>query len=317
MSTTSRARRSARRTAVGAAILSLALVASACDQAEVTDANATHGLLILAGDVRESNLTVRDTADPDGRDVVLPGPTAWIAVGRANVLAANLVDGTLHVSGTLRGSSDLEWRPVSGTTVTGDPPDGPLYFATWDPDGGAFAVLAARFSDGDGLRAVVVDPGLDQAAEFPLDAVPVVGPPAWIDGDRLVVVTGEDRRRVATILDVTTGETSIGPAGVRLLAVSADTTTVAVWSGDGPIAVHDTEAWLAEDGPTTSIAAPNGVVGPAAIALDRNGGRLAIVWADRDGLPASVTIHVSARGWARAATIPLRGVRAAMVAWLR
>ena len=41
---------------------------------------------------------------------------------------------------------------------TGDAPKGPFYFATWDPDGGRFAMLAGDLASGEDIRVVLIDP---------------------------------------------------------------------------------------------------------------------------------------------------------------
>ena len=307
-----------RLVATYAVLLALSGVGAACARPDPTGRDAAAGLLVLAGDVGAATLTVHDGETLNGRDVPLPGrATSWIATGRGNALAANLIDGSVHVSDPLRGDGEIGWRRVRATTVSGRPPDGPLHFASWDSDGGAFAVVTANWSDGDGLQVVIVDPSLEQGAVFPLDAIPVAAPPAWLDADRVAVVTGPPRRPEVTILDVTNGGTKRGPTGVTLVAVSVDGSTSAIVPRDGTIEIFATDSWL-DGGPSEArIRTPSGATRPSALALDVRGTRLAVVWTDATGEPVGVSVYSRSTDWDRVASIRLGSVVGATVAWLR
>ena len=310
-----------RRPPGGAAVLvALALVAAAlagCAE-ERDDASLTRGLLILSGDVGDVSLTVREGPATRGRAIALPDPaTSWVSAGRTNVLLATLVDGRTFVSSSL-GADEPAWRLVESVTIDDVPPEPPLYYGAWDPPGGAYAQLGADFAAGTDLRVVVTDPALEGSTVAPLEgARPVPAPPAWIDDDRVVVVTATIDTNGTVIVDTTSGDATAGPPGPRLVATSADATRVAVWHGGrSPIEVLATDAWL--DGQTASIRIDPPEVGwaPAVLALDGPGDRLAVAWTD-EGAPAGVTVYAAVREWAAIASLDLADVEAASVAWLR
>ena len=139
----------------------------------------------------------------------------------------------------------MKWRTIKAVGPTGDAPKGPFYFATWDPGGGRFAMLAGDLAVGRDIRVVLIDPSVGSAFEIPLDRPVVAAPPAWIDDDRLVVVTGDAAAPLTTIVDTTTGELDDGPAGDRLLAASANGRRIATMAGQGaPVVVRDMAGWL-------------------------------------------------------------------------
>jgi hypothetical protein len=234
------------------------------------------------------------------------------------VLLATLLGGPTYVSNPV-GEDDLSWRLVEPVTLTDRPPEPPLFFGTWDPPGGAYAQLGTDFAADGGMRAVVVDPALEQAVEVALnERRPVAAPPAWIDDDRVVVVTATSDGTESVIVDSATQESEPGPAGVVLVATSADATMAAVWYGpDNPVEVLPTRAWLGDEPATIRIEPPDGATAPAVLALDGPGDRLAIVWTDDAGAPASITVNAAVRDWGRVATLDLGEARAASVAWLR
>ena len=122
------------------------------------------------------------------------------------------------------------------------------------------------------MRAVVVDPGLDQAVEVPMNqSRPVAAPPAWIDDDRLVLITATSEGTDAVIVDSASQGYEPGPSGVQLVATSADAGTAAVWRGPGrPVEIQSTTSWLAEEPAGVEIA-PDGAAMPMVLALDASG----------------------------------------------
>jgi hypothetical protein len=316
------ARRSARRRSrVGIAVASVliaALALGACEE-QRDDSALTEGLLLLSGEIGDVTLTLRDAGDPRGRELALPEPAAaWVSAGRTNVLLATLIDGRTFVSNSL-GEDDPTWRLVEAVTVDDQPPEPPLYFGSWDPPGGAYVQLGADFAAGDGLRVVVTDPALEGATVAALaETRPLPAPPAWIDDDRVAVVAATADSTETVIVDTPSGDTEPGPAGVRLVATSADAAVAAVWPGPGsPVGVLATEAWLAGQTASVRIDPPEAGWSPAVLALDRPGERLAVVWTDGDGNPTRVTVHAGTREWRTIAIIPLDDVGAASVAWIR
>jgi hypothetical protein len=305
--------------AIVAALAALVLVAGAsvgCEPQE-DDGTLANGLLILSGEIGGMKLRVLEEGDPGGRAIALPdSTTTWVAAGRTNVLVATLVDGRTFVSGPL-GDEDPDWRLVEAVTTADVPPEPPLYFGTWDPQGGAYAQLGTDFTSG-GVRVVVTDPALEGATEAALDETqPRPVPPAWIDDDRIVLVAGSADDAATVIVDTTSGDASAGPRGTAVVATSADALVTAAWAGAGqPVTVLATNDWL--DGTTGAIRIdpPESGWTPGALALDGPGRRLAILWVD-GAKAAGVTVHAAARDWGRAATIDVGDVQAASISWLR
>ena len=260
-----------------------------------------------------------DATATEGVPITLPkGGTTWISTGRADVLAATLTTGKLATSDPVRLGKTLAWRTVKAVVPTGGPLAGPDYFATWDPKGGRFATLAGDLVSGDGITVVVIDPSLGTALEIPIDRSVVAAPPTWIDGDRLVIVTGDATAPIATIVDTRTSELSDGPSGARLLATSANGRRVATMAGQGaPVLIHDTAGWLSGDGSSlASIAPPNGSATAIAFALDTTGQRLVIAWQADDGT-VSLAVHDGGSDWRRVGTPKIGSAKGAVVAWRR
>lgn len=302
------------------AVLALSGLLGACDPEPTREeAGVTDGLLVLAGDVGATALELRESGTAGGRSIPLPADaTTWVSAGRTNVLVATMIDGRTYVSDPL-GEDDPTWRLVEPVTVNDVPPELALYFATWDPPGGAYAQLGADFTAGTGMRVVVTDPALGGATEAPIDDRRAIAvPPAWVDDDRVVVVAGTDGGGEALVVDTTSGEITGGPAGVRLVTTSAEAETLAQWrGGDAPVEVLETRAWLDGGQASVRIDAPAAGLLPAVLALDRSGDRLAIVWTEPDGGSPRVTVSARSREWATAASFELGDARAASVAWLR
>lgn len=299
-------------------LVAVATVSAGCESQDEEDGALADGLLVLSGSIGEMRLRVLEDGEAGGRNLALPDPaTTWVAAGRTNVLVATTVDGRTFVSGPL-GDDDPEWRLVEPVTTADAPPEPPLYFGTWDPPGGAYAQLGTDFTEGGGVRVVVVDPALEGASEAALNqtrAQPV--PPAWVDDDRVAVVTGPPDAPETVIVDTPSGGTSPGPDGTLILATSADATTTAAWPGPGrPVSVLPTADWLDGESGAIRIDAPEAGWTPGALALDGPGRRLAILWVD-GGTAAGVTVHAGDRDWSRVATITVGDVQAASIAWLR
>jgi hypothetical protein len=231
---------------------------------------------------------------------------------------ATLADGKTSTSDPVHLGKPLAWRTVKAVGPTGNAPKGPDYFATWDPEGGRFAALAGDLVSGDGIRVVLVDPSVGTAFEIAIDRPVVPAPPAWIDGDRLVVVTGDANAPIATIVDTTTSVLSTGPSGARLIATSADGRRVATMDAQGaPVVIRDTAAWLSGDGSSiASVAPPDGSSTAIAFALDAIGQRLVIAWRAGDG-SVTLAVHDGGSDWRRVSRPAIETARGAVVAWRR
>lgn len=300
-------------------MLVCATLIEACSSGQPSAAAAPDGLLALVADPTGTTLVGWDASGHEGVPIALPkGDTVWVAGGLAHVLAVTLADGTTATSDPVRLGTRLGWRPVKAKTSSGDPAKGPDFFATWDPDGGRYATLAGDVQSGEGVRVALIDPSAGTVVEMPLDRPVVAAPPAWIDNDRLVIVTGDAGEPMATIVDAASGELSDGPTGARLLATSANGRRIATMAGQGaPVVIHETSAWLGDDGSSIASIEPAGDATTAiAFALDATGDRLVVAWAARNG-SISLAIHDARAGWRRVAQPKIGKARGAVVAWLR
>jgi hypothetical protein len=310
---------SARRGRGAVLVLACLALVGACSNGEPSAQAAPDGLLALVADKNGTTLVGWDDSGEDPISIALPkGDTTWVAAGLANVLAAALADGSTATSDPLHLGKRLKWRAVKPVGPTGDPERGPDSFATWDPQGGRYATLSGDLLTGDDIRLVLVDPSVSTAFEIPLEQSVVAAPPAWIDSDRLVVVTGDAGEPTATIVDAETGELSDGPPGARLIATSANGRRIATMAGQGaPVVVRDTVAWLADDGSSIASIAPAGEATTAiAFALDATGQRLVVAWADKKGA-VTLAIHDARADWRRIAQPEIGPARGAVVAWQR
>jgi hypothetical protein len=314
-----------RRSALLLATLVTVFVVAAGCAPDGGDDSVADGLTVMsAGADGVAGLTASVAGD-DGvtpEPVGLPAPTTtWISAGRGNVLAATLADGSVQVSDRwLAGrGADLEWRALEAADASGDPPAGPLWFATWDHEGGRLAALAGDLPGGGPMSVVLLDPSTDTAFTIALDRPLLAAPPAWLDGEHLVVVGGTSDAPTTWVVDASTSEASPGPSGVRSVATSSDGSTIAtIDAGATEISVRETAAWLAGDRSSIgTVAAPDGGAASRSFALDHTGGRLAIAWGTGDGRVV-VDVHERADGWRRNASRTLDdGARGAVVGWLR
>jgi hypothetical protein len=291
----------------------------ACSNGAPSAESAPDGLLALVANADGTTLVGWDDSGEEPIPITLPkGETTWVAAGLAGVLAAALADGTTATSDPVHLGKRLKWRAVKPVGPNGDPDRGPDTFASWEPGGGRYATLSGDLATGDDVRVVLIDPSVSTSFEIPLDRSVVAAPPAWIDRDRFVVVTGDAAEPAATIVDAETGELSDGPPGARLIATSADGRRIATMAGQGaPVVVRDTTAWLGDDGSSIASIEPAGDATTAiGFALDPTGQRLVIAWADRKGA-VSLAIHDARADWRRIAQPEIGPARGAVVAWLR
>jgi hypothetical protein len=308
--------RSARSVAA-VAVLSATLIGG-CGNTEPASV-VPDGLLALTATGDSTALTAWNGSAVAGAGVDLPdGETAWISAGRADVLVATMAKGTTATSRPLDLGTTVTWRAVKPKDPTGATPEGPDSFATWDPGGGRFAVLGGDLLSTDPIRLVLIDPSVASAFEIPIGRDVVAAPPAWLDDERVVVVTGDAGSPTSAIVDVTTGDVTDGPGGARLIAASANGKRVATMARRGaPVLVSDTAGWLAGDGSAiASVTPPDGVASAISFALDSTGQRLAIAWAADDG-KVTLAIHDARSDWRRVAQPKVGTARGAVVAWLR
>ena len=296
-----------------------AVLLAGCASPDPSADAAPDGLLALVADGGDTTLTGWTAGGTKGVPIRLPnGDITWISAGRADVLAATTAAGKTATSDPLHAGKPLAWRTVNPKDPTGKAPDGDLYFATWDPEGGRFATLAGDLLSTDPVRVVLVDPSLSTAFEIEVNRSVVAAPPAWIGDDRLVVVTGDAAKPTSAIVDTTTGEVTDGPAGARQIAASVNGRRVATMAGQGaPVVVRDTAGWLAGDGSSiASIEPPDGTTTAISFALDAAGQRLAVAWAADDG-SVKLAVHDGRSDWRRVAQPAIGKARGAVVGWLR
>jgi hypothetical protein len=312
-------RRRARQALGAALVVACTAVLGACSNPKPSAEVAPNGLVALVADPGGTRLLGWDASGGDPLAITLPpGGAVWVAAGRAGVLAAALEGGTLATSDPIRLGTKLAWRTVKAVGPTGAAPKGPDYFAAWDTEGGRFATLAGDLVAGSAIRLVLIDPSVRTAFEIPIDRPVVAAPPAWLDGDRLVLVTGDAATPTTTIVDTATSELTDGPIGVRLVATSADGKRIATMAGQGaPVVVRDTAGWLSGDGSSiASVDPPTGSTTAIAFALDSTGQRLVIAWAAKDGT-VTLAVHDGGSAWRRVAQPTIGSARAAVVAWRR
>lgn len=316
-----------RKTHVAGLLAAMAMLGAACSPAPSGGAAALDGLLVLAADADGAATLTRWSYDPRGSgdgagaavaaSLDLPGPaTASVSSGRARVLAATLLDGSLHTSDPL-GDGALIWRAVEAFDLTGDPPPDPAWFVTWDPEGGRFATITGDLPGGGDVELTLIDPSARSAHVIALGRPLLPSAPVWLDGERVAVVGGSTTEPVSVIVDTATGEATDGPAGDRRLATSTDGSVIATTGGPGsPVVIRSSKAWAAGDGTSIGmIDAPTDEAQATSMALGVGGQRLAIVWQGVDG-GVRVDIHDGSDGWRRVTTLDEAG-RAAAVAWSR
>jgi hypothetical protein len=310
--------------AVVAVAACLVLILGACGPEPDRRDTRLAGLALLIADrtgAASLSVGVQDGDAVVSRDVDLPGPaTTWTSQGHDGVLVATLADGTLRISDPLPSDgSGPAWHKVTATDPGGDPPAGPFWFPTWDPDGGRFAAIAGDLSGSRDGSIVLVDPTTRASFTIALGRAVLPAPPAWLDGDRVAVVGGTAAAPTALIVDTTSGDVTDGPTGARFLATSADGSTVASLDASRRIVtIRDSATWLGgADTTVGSLEADDEDGQLTSLALDQAGSRLALAWATKDG-PLRIDVHERADGWRRVGSQTIDdGARGAVVGWWR
>ena len=309
------------RSLTTAIALLVTMVVGAC-RAEPVESGGIDddGLAVLWVDgAGEARLDV--TGGTDGPEIPLPdGDPTWVSFGADDTIALTRAAAAV----ALRNAKTGAWRDLKATDASGDAPPGPGWFASWAPDGGRLALLAGDLSNGGPISVVLADPATETAFTIPVDEATLAAPPAWLDDDRVVIVTGDADAPLTRIVDAASGSLEPGPSGARFVAISTDGSTVATLAPSSAIiALDEASAWLAGNGSSASSAgtaragAPAQGATPIAFALDAAGDRLAAAWRRTDGTVV-VAVHARAQDWAPVTTRTFDDrARGAVVGWLR
>jgi hypothetical protein len=242
------------------------------------------------------------------------GPSAAGEGAPARVVAVRL-DGSLVSLGS---GAITDWAPVPLDDPAVPPSGRPTALAV-SPDG-RLAILIVHPETTGPATLRIADPDTGGVLDVPI-GLAEGSPPAWLDADRVVVLTrtAADRTELV-VLDTRTVETralAIDSEGVAagngtIVLVADDRRSATEWSA-GP------EGLPAGDGaPDAVIAAPGADRYVERVALDRSGGQLATSWTDGEGRPALLTVHVRTdAGWVAVATrtLPADGP-VPLVTWL-
>jgi hypothetical protein len=277
---------------IAGALLLAAAVATACGPSPSPEPAAFDGrLLVQTGRPEAVPLLAIDGA---GTVTAVPPPATglrWFAAALDGRLAGVDEAGAILVAG----ADGATWRPIPLAEVPLDHRAADVRLPGWSPDG-RLAVLFGDARTAVTAGVLLADPSTE--GTFWLDLPAGLGgyPPTWLDAARLAVPTrdAEDRPTLA-IVDVDASRILEVREGVRLLAASADRSTlvlvaddrrtIEVWRPDGWEAGHDT-ALLAR----FAAAADGSVVD--ALALDATGDRLALGIVSADGTTASRVVVV-------------------------
>jgi hypothetical protein len=291
-----------RAPAAVAVAVAVALCAAACSDADRRSAGPadTAGLVLLTDNGEVPRLTTYDSAGSAHQLRNPDHPTVWISAGRRGDLVATLADGSLRLSDLIRPDKAPTWKRVPSPDE--QLPDQPLYFASWAPGGSRFVALATDFGEEATLQLFVVDPLADTTLTIPVGGQPVPAPPTWLDDARVAVQTLGG----IVVVGIDSGEATKGPAtnGDQLLIdAAADGSRVAIGRGEpGRVEILSREDWLAGRGPAEATLEGDGSVG--AVALDRRGERLAVVW-ERADAETELVVYRHDSGWREGARLPL------------
>lgn len=304
---------SARRAWIAAA-LAVAVAAVACGDGEhPTSGRGDIAGLVLLTDNGETPRLASYDASGSAHEIAGPDhPMVWVSAGRGGELVATLADGSLRLSNRIKTGQKATWKRVPSPDE--QLPDQPLYFATWAPSGTRFAALATDFSEESSVSLFIVDPFADTTLTVPMQGQPVPAPPTWLDDARVAVQTVSG----VVIVGVDSSETTKGPAtdGDQLLIdAAADGSRVAIGGGEpARVEVRARDDWLAGRGSPEATLDSDGEVG--AVALDRRGERLAVIWERADAKPELV-VYRHDTGWREVTRVPLPDdAQRGLAAWL-
>ena len=191
---------------------------------------------------------------------------------------------------------------------------GPFSGPALSPDGKRVAVLSGMPGSGQPSAVVIADgaTGNGRSIPFPGESN---GPPQWLDDTSLLLEMTTDGGGPAFLrLDLTGGQTDSLAASGRGPAFSADRSFVAVAADE--LLVLPTRAWLVGATGTAEVISSLGG-GVIDLALDADGGRLAVAREDSTGAGATIFVYDgSGDGWVVVSTLRLSGDGPVALAWL-
>ncbi len=296
-----------------------------------TGSNAGPALLLLAaagddGAVAEGAAASLVLIQLSGHSITLPLPAPSVAAvvpGVAGGLVAVLRDGRAFIApggpaGLATGSG---WRPVALDGPGRLPPGAFVWSASASPDGRQVAAVA-RPGDAESPSAlVVIDAGQGRREILPLADASEGVPPAWVDAAHVVIVQRDHLDRLfLALVKVGTGQVTDRLA-VRALdiAASANAGTLALVT-DGRVVVGPTAPILRlGQAPDTGPILPPTDLVRGGIALDADGGVLAVAVEAGDPGPSRIAVYVrDGETWRAGARItPPVSASGGWLAWLR
>lgn len=300
------------RAGLAAALLAAALLAAAlaslfagcADQPPTPrpSAVAAGRLVILGGAPDHVTLAVGPLAGPP-HEVPLPAPDAsWLSADATGRLVLTLPDGSARRGSIPDPSGAVVWEPI---LVDAAGPAGTTAFVVPDPAGTRFAAIQAAFGTGAPSSLLLTDAVTGASRRVDLGREAHGWAPAWLGADRVaVLVFGPTDTPSVALVDAVAATVADGPPATGGIATSANGARVAILGADGrTLDVRSLEGWpgnAADPGARLARIDPPAVGVAAALALDRTGDTLAVVWSDDELVPRWVGLYRSATDWGEA-----------------
>lgn len=298
-----------RRLAAYAAILAACAAPPTQPPSPTEPVALTPAILVQAGEPGLETLTVIDLRS--GASTSIEGPAGGIhllAPGWASRYAVAQAGPSVAL-GSPAGDAAVAWEIIDLGTAA----PGVVVGSAVSPDGSRLVAALAAADPRRPYDVVTVEIGSRRTSAVRV-AAELDGIPTWVDDHRVAIPTiGPGHVRVLTIVDVDDGSQGTRPTELADLTRSADgarfATATAIY---GPTIFE-----LAN--PSAAVIAHTGVVdNHGSVALDRNGGRLAVVLEDEDGDAIAVGVYSEAIGWNEEARFAIPGgAKRAVVTWLR
>jgi hypothetical protein len=296
-----------RRASLAASILVGAWAAAMAGCQPAPEGHA--GLLVTVG----GSLSRLD-ADGSLDDVPVPAKVRHVAAAGGSVVVATDDGQFLVASPIAPAAGDLPWRPLAVDL----PPAGFTAGIDVSPDGRSLAVVEAA-EDADRLDLVTVDLASGGSETRGLD-LRANGPPSWLTSDTLALeVIGRDDRSGLIALDTAGGEPDASESHGFALAATPDGRTIAVADdAAGAVVVRDRAAWWsdAEGGGDPGLD-PEVTDVVQDVAIDADGGRVAVVYAGADTPEWTLAVYRLGEGrWERITSTEVTSDAPPTIDWL-